>query len=70
MVAQSDFLYLFPNATQAYMIDTSSVEGGDLDAFKAFLVEKVGLEWTLPNSFLTMNLKRILFNKKNTRLPK
>ena len=70
MVAQSDFLYLFPNATQAYMIDTSTLEGGSVDEFKAFLVEKVGLEWTLPNSFLTLNLKRILFNKKNTRLPK
>ena len=70
MVEQSDFLYLFPNATQAYMIDISTIEGGTVDEFKAFLAEKVGLEWTRPMSFLTLNLKQLQFNKKNTRLPK
>ena len=68
MVEQSDFLYLFPNANQAYMIDTSTLEGGDLSTFKAFLAEKVGLEWTKPMSMLTMNIKQLRFNKKNTRL--
>ena len=68
MVEQSDFLYLFPNANQAYMIDVSTLTGGDLDAFKAFLVEKVGLQWTKPMSLLSVNLKQMRFNKANTRL--
>ena len=68
MVEQPDFLYLFPNANQAYMIDTETLEGGDLSSFKSFLAEKVGLEWTKPVSLLTLNLKQLHFNKKNSRL--
>ena len=68
MVEQSDFLYLFPNANQAYMIDVSTLTGGDVDAFKAFLAEKVGLAWTKPMNLLSINLKQMRFNKQNTRL--
>ncbi|MBR4394260.1 MAG: YcxB family protein [Oscillospiraceae bacterium] len=70
MVEAPEFLYLFPNANQAYMIDRTTLTGGDMDDFKAFLAEKVGLEWTKPTSFLTLNLRQLQFNKKNTRLPR
>ena len=70
LVEDPDFLYLFPNAGQAYMIDLKTLEEGDREPFKAFLSEKVGLEWTKPVSLLTFNLKQLRFNKKNTRLPR
>ena len=70
LVEQPDFLYLFPNASQAYMVDLSTLEEGKAEPFKAFLSEKVGLEWTKPVSLLTFNLKPLRFNRKNTRLPR
>ena len=57
LVDGPEFLYLFPNAGQAYMVDKATVEGGDLDSLRAFLAERVGLEWTKPTSFLTLNLR-------------
>ena len=39
-----------------------------MDAFKAFLAEKVGLAWTKPMNLLSINLKQMRFNKENTRL--
>ena len=67
MVDQGKYLYLFPNSNQAYMIDTSTIKGGDADSFKSFIAKKVGLEWTKPASIAFMNLKQLRFNKKNTR---
>lgn len=68
LVEQGGYLYLFPNTTQAYMIDLSTLEGGDGEAFRSFLSERVGLGWTKPTSLLTLNLKQLQYNKKNTRL--
>ena len=70
LVEDPEFLYLFPNASQAFMVDLSTLGEGDRESFKAFLSEKVGLEWTKPMSLLTVNLKQLRFNKKNTRLPR
>ena len=68
MVEDPEFLYLFPNANQAYMIDLSTLEGVTKDELKSFLAKKVGLEWTKPMSMLTLNLRQLRFNKANTRL--
>ena len=68
MVEDPEFLYLFPNANQAYMIDLSTLEGVTKDELKSFLAKKVGLEWTKPMSLLTLNLKQLRFNEANTRL--
>ena len=70
MVEAPDFLYLFPNAGQAYMIDLETLKDGETESFKKFLSEKVGLQWTKPVSLMTTSLKQIRFNKKNTRLPR
>lgn len=68
LVEQPGYLYLFPNAQQAYMVDTATLKEGELEEFKAFLEKQVGLKWTKPMSMLTLNLRQLRFNKANTRL--
>ena len=70
MVRMKEAYYLFPNPTQAYMIDRTTLKPQDEEGFEALLAEKVGLEWTAPNSFLTLSLKKIRSDSKNTRLKK
>ena len=68
MVKERDAYYLFPNAAQAYMLDKSSVKPAKEELFQEFLEKKTGLSFTLPNSFATLSLKKIRFDKANTRL--
>ncbi len=67
LVEEKEFLYLFPNKAQAYMLDKSTLKKGEVERFKAFITNKVGLEWTKPVSLLTLSLKQLRFNRKNTR---
>lgn len=69
LVEEKDYLYLFPNAKQAYMIDVASICPADKEKFRSFLSRKVGLEWTRPFTLLTLNLRKLQFNRKNTRKP-
>lgn len=63
-----DYLYLFPNPRQAFMIDKKSIAPRGEVMFKNFIAEKVGLEWTSPISIWTLSLKKIKFIKQNTRM--
>ena len=67
LVSFKEYMYLFPNRTQAMMIDKNTLKPKDEDGFRDFLTEKTGLEWTRPMSVFTISLKQIRFNRKNTR---
>ena len=67
LVSRRGYLYLFPNSTQAMMIDKKSLEPQDEDRFKEFLTERTGMEWTRPMSLFTVNLRQIRFNRQNTK---
>lgn len=70
LVEQNEYLYMFPNKYQAYMIKISSLAPSEREnrkSFKDFISFKTGLEWTKPVSLLNINLKRIRFNLKNTK---
>ena len=67
LVSCKGYLYLFPNRTQAMMIDKSTLKPKDEDGFRDFLTERTGLEWTRPMSVFTIGLRQIRFNRKNTR---
>lgn len=70
LVDGKGFFYLFPNAGQAYMIDKSALKPSQENQFKEFLAQKTGLQWTIPLSLMTLNLKQLQHNRKNTRLSK
>lgn len=70
LVDGKGFFYLFPNAGQAYMIDKSALKPAQEDKFKAFISQRTGLQWTMPLSLMTFNLKQLQHNRQNTRLPK
>lgn len=70
LVTEKSFFYMFPNSTQAMMIDKKSLEPKNEEKFQDFIKKKTGLEWTKPMSVFTVSLRQIRFNKKNTRLTK
>lgn len=68
LVEDAGYFYLFPNAQQAYMVDRSTLKPDDEESFRTFITQQVGLEWTKPTTFLSMNLRTLRFNRRNTRL--
>lgn len=62
-----DFLYMFPNRDQAYMIDVSSIQPSGEKTFKAFITEKTGLQWTRKMSLLSLDIRALRFIRENTR---
>ena len=67
LVEESDYLYMFPNSAQGYMIAVSTIQGVGVEKFKQFISKKTGLEWTKPVSLFIVNLRQLRFNKKNTK---
>ncbi len=67
LVEEREYLYMFPNKYQAYMIKLSSIEPSNENEFKAFISSKTNLEWTQRISLLTLNLKKLKFNRRNTK---
>lgn len=67
LVKNVDYYYMFPNVSQAYMIDRSTIQPADMNKFENFISDKVGLQWTQKISLLTFSLKKWRFNKANTR---
>jgi hypothetical protein len=64
---EKKYLYLFPDRNSAFMIDKSAVRPEDVEAFKAFLGRRVGLQWTRSSTLLSFNLPSAIRSWKNTR---
>lgn len=67
LVKTQDFLYMFPNRKQAYMIDISSIQPVGTEMFKAFISRKTDLQWTSKLSLLSLNIRVFRFIRDNTR---
>jgi hypothetical protein len=70
LVEDTDCFYIFENASTSFRIDKGTISPGSEEAFKTFVAEKVGLEWTARVKLISTNLRTIRFNKKNTRTNK
>lgn len=67
LVEDREYLYLYVSPESAYMVDKSTVSGGEA-TLKALLAEKSGLKWTRPFNLLTFRLHS-LQREKDERLP-
>ena len=67
LVEEKDYLYLFQKPTQACMVDVSTLSPAGTAEFKEFLSRKVGLQWTTPLSLFSLSLRKVRFNRENTR---
>ena len=67
LLEDNHYFYMFPNTSQAYMINKSSLLPNQPEQFRMFIREQVGLQWTAPVSLATLNLRQIQFNRRNTR---
>ena len=64
LVEERQYFYLYVSEDSGYMVDKSTVTGGDIQGFKQFLAEKTGLKWQRSNSLLTFNLRSLFSSEK------
>ena len=61
LLEDDQYYYLFPNEHQVYMMEKKSLKPKEDDRFRALLAKGSGQEWLRPLSFLTVNLKQIIY---------
>ena len=69
LVEDNAYAYLFLGELVTYMVDKSTVSGGE-DEWKAFLEKKTGLSWTRTNRLLTYSLRSFRKNLAGRRREK
>lgn len=62
LVDDKAYLYLYISKFSAYMVDKSTVSGGDAEGLKQYLAKQTGLDWRRPNTLLNFRF-RSLFEK-------
>lgn len=67
LLIYKDALYYFLNRQSAFILPMECLPDGQTEAFKAYLEEKTGLEFTIMNRWWNVTLKSLFKQKKNIR---